>query len=247
MTSLFGLRRLSLRSALYISALAAFSFGCSKGSEAAPQKDEKPAASEAKAEAAAPAEHPGLKDPSKAKEQAPAQFTIAFDTTQGEVLVDVTRDWSPNGADRIYNLVKVGYYNEVAFFRVIEGFMAQVGISGDPALNNVWRPSPIPDDPVKESNKRGYVTFAKTGAPNSRTTQIFFNFSDNVSLDQMGFAPFGKVRDMANLDKLYKGYGEGAPRGRGPEQGRVQQEGNSYLKKDFPKLDYIKSARIVSP
>lgn len=226
--------------------------GCNKGSEAAPgdakggKAATSAAGSAAGAAAGAPAgAHPGLLDPSQAKEQAPEQFTIKFETTQGDILVDVTRAWSPNGADRIFNLVKVGYYTDVAFFRVIDGFMAQVGISGDPKVNSAWRPVTIPDDPVKESNKRGYVTFAKTGAPNSRTTQFFINFADNAMLDGMQFAPFGKVRDMAVVDKLHKGYGEGAPRGRGPDQGRIQSIGNSYLRADFPNLDYIKSASIV--
>src|SRR5262249_52654360 len=124
-------------------------------------------------------------------------------------------------------------------------FMAQVGINGNPGVQSNWRGATIQDDPVKQSNKRAFVTFAKTGAPNSRSTQIFINFKDNSSLDKSGFAPFGEVTTgMDTVDKLYSGYGEGAPSGRGPEQGRVQSEGNAYLMKDFPKLDFIKTATI---
>lgn len=179
------------------------------------------------------------------KGPAPAQFVVKLKTTKGDILIDVKREWSPNGADRFYQLVKTGYYTDVAFFRVVDGFMAQVGISGDPAENEKWKSDGITDDPVKESNKRGMVTFAMSGRPNSRTTQFFINFKDNLQLDGMRFAPFGKVRDMKVVDTLYKGYGEGAPGGLGPSQGRIQKEGNAYLKKDFPKLDYILSAEIV--
>jgi len=128
---------------------------------------------------------------------------------------------------------------------VLDDFMAQVGINGTPAIQSNWRNATIQDDPVKQSNKRGFVTFAKSGAPNSRSTQIFINFKDNSTLDKSGFAPFGQVTSgMDVVDKLYSGYGEGAPSGKGPEQGKVQMEGNAYLTKDFPKLDYIKKATI---
>jgi peptidyl-prolyl cis-trans isomerase A (cyclophilin A) len=176
--------------------------------------------------------------------QAPAQYTVELDTTKGPILIDVRREWAPHGADRFHELVQNGYYTDVAFFRVISGFMAQVGISGDPTLNAEWREKRIPDDPVKGSNARGIATFATSG-PNSRTTQFFINFSDNSRLDGMGFAPFGKIRDMTTADALYNGYGEGAPRGRGPDQGRMQSEGNAYLRESFPKLDYIKSAKVI--
>jgi len=158
----------------------------------------------------------------------------------------VTREWAPNGADRFYNLVKNGYYDNVRFFRVISGFMVQFGISGDPALNNVWHAANIQDDPVKQSNKKGYVTFATAG-PNTRTTQIFINYVDrNTFLDGQGFAPFGQVTEgMEVVDKLNAEYGEGAPGGRGPNQGRIQSEGNAYLEKDFPNMDYVKRATIV--
>src|SRR5690606_32822059 len=137
-------------------------------------------------------------------------------------------------------------YTDVAFFRVIEGFMAQVGLHGDPAMNTAWRASGIQDDPVVGTNTRGMVTFAQTAMPNSRSTQFFINFGDNSRLDGMRFAPFGRVRDMATVDRLHAGYGEGAPSGQGPEQGRIQSEGNTYLRRDFPNLDYIRWARVVA-
>jgi peptidyl-prolyl cis-trans isomerase A (cyclophilin A) len=164
-------------------------------------------------------------------------------------VVEVQRAWAPNGADRFYNLVKNGYYDNARFFRVIEGFMVQFGINGDPAVNAVWQSARIPRDPVKESNGPGYVTFAMQGGPNgpdTRTTQVFINFGDNGrSLDGTGFAPFGKVTSgMDVVNKLYSGYGEGAPNGKGPDQSKAQAQGNAYLTKEFPKLDYIKKATI---
>ena len=188
--------------------------------------------------------NPALLDPSLARETAPASYTVRMTTTQGDILIDVTRDWAPVGADRFYNLVKIGFYDKVAFFRVVAGFMAQVGINGDPKVNSVWREARIPDDPQLESNMPGYVTFAMAG-PDTRTTQIFFNFADNHRLDRQGFSPFGKVREMTVLEKLYDGYGEGAPRGRGPDQMKVQEEGAPYLKRNFPDLDWILKAEIV--
>ena len=186
-----------------------------------------------------------LKTPAALAEQAPATFKADFDTSKGKFVVTVHRDWAPNGADRFYNLVKNGFYDDVRFFRVLENFMAQFGINGDPAIQAVWTPARIKDDPVKESNKRGYVVFATAG-PNTRTTQLFINFGDNSgSLDKAGFAPFGEVTSgMDVVDKLYGGYGEGAPSGKGPAQGQLIAEGNAYLMKDFPKLDYIKTATI---
>jgi peptidyl-prolyl cis-trans isomerase A (cyclophilin A) len=189
-----------------------------------------------------------LKNPAALKEMAPATYTVNFDTSAGAFVVEVHRDWAPNGADRFYNLVKNGFYDNVRFFRVIPGFMVQFGINGDPALNTVWQPARIPRDPVKQSNTRGYITYAMQGGPqgaDTRTTQVFINFGDNAGLDGQGFAPFGRViKGMEIVDKIYSGYGEGAPSGKGPEQGRVQAEGNAYLTKDFPKLDYIKKATI---
>lgn len=185
--------------------------------------------------------------PAQLSETAPAKFQVKFDTSKGEFIVEVTRDWAPNGADRFYNLVKNGYYDNCHFFRVIEGFMVQFGINGDPKLNRIWRVATIKDDPVKKSNTRGMVSFATSG-PNSRTTQVFINFNDrNAQLDSSGFAPFGKVtKGMSVVDSLYSGYGEGAPSGKGPEQGQAQMQGNAYLEKSFPRLDFIKAATLVA-
>ena len=180
-------------------------------------------------------------------EAAPGTFRARFETTAGEFVIEVRRDWAPHGADRFYNLVKHGYYDGVRFFRVISGFMAQFGIHGDPQVSAVWREQRIPDDPVRQSNARGMVTFATAG-PDTRTTQIFINYRDNSGLDGQGFAPFGRVVEgMEVVDRLFAGYGEGAPRGSGPDQGRVQAEGNAYLQHEFPKLDYVKRATVVAP
>jgi peptidyl-prolyl cis-trans isomerase A (cyclophilin A) len=160
-------------------------------------------------------------------------------------VIVVHRDWAPNGADRFYNLVKNGFYDNDRFFRVVSGFMVQFGINGDPKLSSVWREARIKDDPVKQSNSRGFITFATAG-PNTRTTQVFINFADNSALDNQGFAPFGKVVSGMNaVDTLYAEYGEGAPSGRGPAQERIQREGNAYLAGSFANLDYIKKATIV--
>jgi peptidyl-prolyl cis-trans isomerase A (cyclophilin A) len=192
--------------------------------------------------AAAEAQAPGASAPQN--EQAPAIYKVRLDTSKGVVEIEVTRAWAPNGADRFYNLVKSGYYDDVRFFRVLPGFMAQVGINGDPNVSAAWRQARIPDDPVTQSNTRGMVTFATAG-PNTRTTQVFINFGNNAPLDGQGFAPFGRVvTGMDVVDKLYSGYGEGAPRGAGPEQARAQFEGNAYLTRFFPNLDYIKKATI---
>lgn len=175
---------------------------------------------------------------------APPTFNAKFETSAGTFVIEVHRDWAPQGADRFYNLARSGYFEGVRFFRVIPGFMAQFGIHGDPAVSAAWRAERIPDDPVKQSNTRGMVTFATAG-PNTRTTQFFINFGDNAMLDGQGFAPFGRVVEgMDVVDKIHGGYGEGAPNGRGPDQGRIQAQGNAYLEKDFPKLDYIKSVTL---
>jgi peptidyl-prolyl cis-trans isomerase A (cyclophilin A) len=195
--------------------------------------------------AQAPARAGDLSDPASLNEKAPAVYQAKFDTSKGSFVIEVHRDWAPNGADRFYNLVKNGFYNDVRFFRVLDGFMAQFGINGNPSLSAVWRNANIKDDPVKQSNTRGTVTFATAG-PNTRTTQVFINFGDNAGLDGQGFSPFGKVvSGMDVVDALYGGYGEGAPNGAGPDQGRVQSQGNAYLEKSFPKLDYVKTATIV--
>jgi peptidyl-prolyl cis-trans isomerase A (cyclophilin A) len=194
---------------------------------------------------AAPACAQNLTNPAALTAQAPADYKVKFDTSKGDFVVEVHRDWAPHGADRFYNLVKNGFFNDARFFRVISGFMVQFGISGDPKVAAAWRDASIADDPVKQSNTRGMVTFATRG-PNTRTTQVFINYADNARLNGMGFAPFGQVVSGMNVvDALYSKYGEGGPRGNGPEQGRIQSEGNAYLTQAFPNLDYIKTATVV--
>jgi len=185
-----------------------------------------------------------LTNPAALTEQAPATYKARFDTSRGAFVIDVRREWSPLGADRFYNLVKNGFYDDNRFFRAISGFMVQFGINGNPQVSAPWRSAQIKDDPVKQSNKRGFITFATSG-PNSRTTQVFINFNDNSRLDSLGFAPFGEVTSGMNVvDQLYSDYGEGAPSGRGPNQGRIQAEGNTYLTKEFPNLDFVRKASI---
>jgi peptidyl-prolyl cis-trans isomerase A (cyclophilin A) len=200
----------------------------------------KPAGAKPAAKPAAPSA--ALRTPSKLTETAPPTFNATFDTTAGTFVVQVTRAWAPKGADRFYNLVKHGYYDGGRFFRVVPNFMVQFGIHGDPRIQAPWREANIQDDPVVQSNKRGFVTFAKSGLPNSRTTQIFINYRDNSRLDRDGFAPFGQVvSGMDVVDKINGQYGEQ------PEQPRIQMEGNAYLAKAFPKLDYVKSAKLSKP
>jgi peptidyl-prolyl cis-trans isomerase A (cyclophilin A) len=194
--------------------------------------------------AMASAQTPSLKNPASLTEKAPDTYRARFDTSAGVFVIEVNRASAPLGADRFYNLVKNGFYDEARFFRAIEGFMVQFGIHGDPAVSAVWRNARIQDDPVKGTNAPMTITFATAG-PNTRTTQVFINFGNNAALDKQGFAPFGKVVQGSDVvNKIFTGYGEGAPRGKGPEQGRVQMEGNAYLTKEFPKLDYIKKATI---
>ncbi|MGA9443756.1 MAG: peptidylprolyl isomerase [Methyloceanibacter sp.] len=192
----------------------------------------------------APASAASLGDPSSLNARAPDSYKAKFETSKGVFVIQVTRSWAPNGADRFYNLVKNGFFDDARFFRVIDGFMVQFGISGNPDVSAAWTNATIPDDPVRESNARGTVTFATAG-PNTRTTQVFINFNNNSMLNGQGFAPFGKVVSGMNVvDSLYKGYGEGAPRGNGPNQGLLKSQGNAYLLTQFPKLDYIKKATI---
>ncbi len=183
-----------------------------------------------------------LRNPAALKEQAPPVYKARFDTSAGPFVVEVHRDWAPNEADRFYNLVKNGFYDGCRFFRVMPGFMVQFGINGNPAIQRNWVNATIPDDPVKESNKQGTISFAQSGMPNSRTTQVFINYADNSrGLDRQGqgFAPFGKVvSGMDAVDKIYSGYGQE------PNQGSIQSQGNAYLTKEYPKLDYIKKATI---
>ena len=228
----------------------AFAGGCRREETRAPSASATaaaPTAAPTTAPTTAPSPLRPLLDPPHATEQAPDRFRVRFETTKGPFVIEVTRAWAPRGADRFYNLVRVGYYDDVSFFRVIENFMVQFGIHGDPAVNAAWRQARIPDDPVTQSNKRGMVTYAMAG-PDTRTTQLFINFRDNAGLDGQGFSPFGRVVEgLSVVDSLYSGYGEGAPSGVGPEQGRAQGEGNAYLKSRFPKLDFVKTARLVKP
>jgi peptidyl-prolyl cis-trans isomerase A (cyclophilin A) len=191
-------------------------------------------------------ESTALRSPAALKEPAPTKFTAQFETSAGTFVVTVHREWAPNGADRFYNLVKHGFYDEARFFRAVPNFMVQFGIHANPVISALWRNARIAPDKVTQSNRRGFVTFAMGATPDTRTTQVFINLVNNTRLDAMGFAPFGEVTTgMEVVDKIYTGYGEGAPRGRGPEQGRIQAEGNAYLTKDFPRLDYIKRATLA--
>ena len=173
--------------------------------------------------------------------QAPDTFDARFTTTAGEFVIRVHREWAPRGADRFYNLVRHGFYDDQRFFRVLPGFVAQWGIPGDPALSRVWRTATIDDDPVEHSNSRGTVVFATSG-PDSRTTQLFVNLADNRRLDAMGFAPFGEVIEgLPVVESLYSRYGEAASQ----QQQRIQREGNAFLDEAFPELDQIETAAIM--
>ena len=166
-------------------------------------------------------------------------FNVLFETSKGAFTVQVNQDWAPLGAQRFRQLVDEGFFEGCRFFRNVTGFMVQFGINGDPAVAAEWRRRTIADDPVGQSNTRGRITFATAG-PNSRTTQLFINFGDNSGLDRQGFSPFGEVIEgMEVVDALYADYGES------PDQGQIQYEGNAYLEKSFPKLDYIQKATIV--
>jgi peptidyl-prolyl cis-trans isomerase A (cyclophilin A) len=174
-------------------------------------------------------------------EKAPAVFRANFDTSKGGFIVEVTRDWAPYGADRFYTLVKTGFFDQARFFRVIPGFMVQFGLAANPADNKKF--VNIPDDPPTQSNKAGYITYAKTNQPGSRTTQVFINYADNARLDPQGFAPFGRVvSGMDVVRELYSQYGENPQQG----AGQIEALGNSYLEQNFPKLDYIKSAKLAN-
>jgi peptidyl-prolyl cis-trans isomerase A (cyclophilin A) len=235
-------------SACGLAAVTAITLGAqappAQGTKPAAQKPavQKPAAQKPAAQKPAPKPATGtaaLRTPAKLKETAPATFRAAFETTAGQFVVEVQRAWAPKGADRFYNLVKNGYYNNCRFFRVIPKFMVQFGINGDPRIQTAWRNANLTDDPVKQSNRRGTITFATAG-PDSRTTQVFINLVDNGFLDQQGFAPFGQVvTGMEVVDKINSEYREQ------PDQGDIQSKGNAYLVKAFPRLDYIKSATIV--
>lgn len=206
----------------------------------APAKEAVPAAQHAAFDKA-------LLTPSALQEKAPDTYDVKFTTTKGEFTVRVTRAWAPLGADRFYNLVKHHFYDGASFFRALEGFVAQFGISAHPQVSAAWSKAVIKDDPVKQSNKNSFITYA-IGGPNTRTTQVFINLGNNSRLDADGFAPFGQVIEgMTTVVQLYTGYGDGPPRGRGPEQDKIEQQGKPYLDKGWPKLDSIQTAVIVSP
>ena len=182
-----------------------------------------------------------MKNPAALNEQAPATYRARFETSQGVFVIEAHRDWAPNAADRFYNLVKNGFYDNARFFRVLSGFMAQFGLNGDPDIQRAWTYAGLPDEPTKQSNTRGFVSFARESSPNSRYTMVFINYKDNSYLDADGFAPFGQVvSGMEIVEKLYSGYG----RQNVPDQRRIKSEGNAYLTAEYPKLDFIKTARI---
>jgi peptidyl-prolyl cis-trans isomerase A (cyclophilin A) len=174
----------------------------------------------------------------------PAKYRVKLETSKGDVVVEVNREWSPLGADRFHELVGSGFYDGARFFRVLPGFVVQFGLAADPALNAKWA-NVIADDPPGQTNAAGTITFATRGA-GSRTTQVFINLKDNPILDQKGFTPFGRVVEGMNfVQQFYADYGEGAPNGNGPAQDRIRAEGNAYLERDFPKLDFIKKATLL--
>jgi peptidyl-prolyl cis-trans isomerase A (cyclophilin A) len=207
--------------------------------EAPPAATPSAAAAPAPAPSAVPID-PALLKPDAAKLKAPAKFKVTFTTTKGDFVVEVTRAWAPNGADRFYNLVKLGFFADIGFFRVVPNFVVQFGIHGSSEVAAAWKPANIQDDKQgKQSNEKGTVTFAKAG-PNTRTTQLFINFKDNANLDAMGFPPIGKViQGMEVVEAINKEYTEQ------PDQGMIQTQGNKYLRDTFPRLDYIKSATIT--
>lgn len=221
---------------------------CGGGGNGDAAADTAAAGSEASARGAAEA---GAGDPllhperPEASRRAPDVYRVRFETSEGPFTVEVHRSWAPRGADRLYNLVRLGFFDGSRFFRVLEGFVAQFGLSGRPEVDSAWRRHPIPDDSVRHSNVRGTLTFASAGE-DTRTTQLFVNLADNPRLDGMGFAPVGEVVEgMEVVDGLYAGYGEGAPRGSGPSQARILREGNAYLEEEFPELDRVEEATVV--
>jgi peptidyl-prolyl cis-trans isomerase A (cyclophilin A) len=220
---------LQMKNLPYIALLSITALACRKGDSRSPTS--------------APPDFHNPADPGFAT-QAPDSFRARFTTSKGDFVIAVHRAWAPRGADRFYNLVRAGYYDDVRFFRVLPGFMAQFGIHGDPTVSAAWREQRFPDDPVRRTNLRGMVSYATAG-PGTRTTQVFINYGSNDRLDAMGFAPFGQVVEgMEVVESLYGGYGEGAPGGRGPIQGQIQAQGNRYLDLGFPRLDRVIKATV---
>lgn len=219
-----------MRTSLRILSAVALSFAAACDKPAPPPADTATAPPPA-APAAAPATDP-----------APAVFKVRLETSRGPIVIEAHRDWSPNGVDRLYQLVEAGYYDDIRFFRVVPGFVVQFGMHGDPSTNAQWQDRNLPDDPVKQTNRRGTVTYAKSTAPNSRSTQLFINLGDNAGLDGQGFSPIGEVVEgMSVVDALYSGYGD-TPTG---QQGEIAAEGNAFLNRLYPKLDFIRTARVV--
>lgn len=212
----------------------------------APAKPKPSAAQKATITPAAKSYDRALLRPALLKDKAPETYQVKFETSKGDFTVSVTRAWAPLGADRFYNLAKHHFFDNESFFRVLKGFIVQFGISAYPPVSGVWEKATIKDDPVTQSNKKYFLTFATAG-PNTRTTQLFINLADNPRLDGMGFAAFGQVTDGMNVvDSLYSDYGEGAPGGSGPNQDEIQKQGKAYLEKNFPNLDYIKTT-VLTP
>jgi peptidyl-prolyl cis-trans isomerase A (cyclophilin A) len=247
---------------LVVAGVGILFFGCKKEQPAeapppeqpkaeapAPPKTETPAPPEATASAPAAVNKQGydraLLRPGALKEQAPETFQVKFTTTRGDFVVKVTRAWAPIGADRFYNLVKHHFYDNASFFRVVPGFVVQFGISAYPPVAAAWADANIKDEPVVASNKRGYLTYAKTGMPNTRSTQIFINLKDNEGLDRQGFSPFGYVdpQGMKVVEMLFDQYGDSS----GPDQDQITKQGKPYLDKGWPKLDSIKAATLMGP
>lgn len=189
------------------------------------------------------APNPALTNPSLANKTAPEKFFARFETTKGDFVVEVTREFSPNGADRFYNMVDIGYFKDIAIFRAVPNFMFQFGVHGDPNVSKHWKDATIKDDaPGKASNVPGFLTFAKTGMPNSRSAQIFINLGNNAFLDRQGFTPFGKVVEgLEVVGKINTEYGENDP----SDQGALIQKGNKWLLGKYPRLDIIRSVTFV--
>jgi len=262
-------QRLNQFRVVMVSAAAVFfmlSAGCSKPPDRAAEAEKERAAGQAETAKAPPAVEPAkeqpkeiakatppaeppkeekkepirskLLSPAALNERAPATFKVRMATSRGDIVVQVTRAWAPRGADRFYNLVKNGFYDEARFFRVVPNFVVQFGLPADPNVGRAWTNATFRDDPVKQSNKRGYVVFATAGR-DTRTTQLFINLKDNAFLDSQGFSPFGEVVEgMELVESIYSGYGET------PDQGAITNQGNAYLRRNFPNLDYIKAATI---
>ena len=179
-------------------------------------------------------------------EKPPEVYQVKLETTKGDIIIEVHREWAPRGADHFFELVQSKFYDNSRFFRVVRRYIAQFGINPDPKIQSLWAQMRIPDDPVKQSNKKGFVTFAKLG-PSSRTTQVFINLRDNETLDKDGFAPFGKVIEgMDVVERLWSSYGEVAPRGTGPDPTQIELQGDAYLEQKFPRLDKIVRATVLT-